>query len=103
MKSKSCRAGALAREHSALADLSFSGVSQAQYDEILKTMEVVRAVASYLPAASAKGRAFHRWLIELDVDCLGYGVADPQARQDIADAVLRMNGSADVMRLLAAA
>jgi hypothetical protein len=51
----------------------------------------LRAVASYLPAKSAKGRAFHRWLIEVEVECLGYGATDPHARQDIAYAVLRMN------------
>jgi hypothetical protein len=97
MKSK-CRVAALAREYDVLTELSFSGVSQAFYDKILETMDAIRAVASYLPARSAKGRAFHRWLIELEVDDLGEGIIDRRVQRDAADAVLRMNGSAYLIK-----
>jgi hypothetical protein len=91
MKSK-CRVAALAREYDMLAELSFSGVSQAFYDKILETMGAIRAVASYLPARSAKGRAFHGFCVEVEVVDLA-NVDDAEVRQDIADAVLRMSRS----------
>jgi hypothetical protein len=90
---KSCPVAALARKYDELSTLSFSGVPQDCYDEIMKTLDGIRAVASYLPARSPKGRAFHRWCIEVNVDLLGNGVCGPRKEQlqpNLADAVLRM-------------
>jgi hypothetical protein len=60
-------------------------------DEIMKTLEVIRAVASHKKATSPKDRAFHRWCVEVNVDWLGDGVCDPrdggpdlQTQRDIA-------------------
>jgi hypothetical protein len=47
-------------------------------------LSLERAVASYLPARSAKGRAFHRFCIGIEADALGYGCDDPEMRQQIA-------------------
>jgi hypothetical protein len=45
------------------------------------------------PARSEKGRAFHRFCIGIEVEALGYGGTYDPARQAIAHAVLRMNGT----------
>src|SRR5580693_956372 len=63
----------LAREHSALFKLLVPSVSDAFINKVLKNMELIQAVASYLPAKSAKDRAFHRWCVEVAVSWLGDG------------------------------
>jgi hypothetical protein len=104
MKSKYSVA-ALARKHEALSKL-LPSAPDALANEIIRTQEAIRAVASYLPARCAMDRAFHRLCIDYAVDWLGDGVTDPQWQRDLADAVLRMTGLTETLqqreRLLAA-